>query len=385
MGRRQRAVENLVTERGDSALESLYGGVYRGARVLVTGHTGFKGSWLCEWLLRLGAEVAGFSLYIPTQPSNFEVLGLPARLQDVRGDVRDLAALKEAFAQFRPQMAFHLAAQALVRTAYEDPKTTFDTNLGGTVNFIEAVRAAPGVHTAVIITSDKCYENVESEYGYRETDRLGGKDPYSASKACAEIAFSAYWRSLFANGPQRLATTRAGNVIGGGDWARDRIVPDCVRAWSGGDAAVIRSPDSTRPWQHVLEPLSGYLWLGARLKQNGGGLAGEAFNFGPGPEVTQSVSQLVAEMTKTWTGHAWRTNPAATGAQAEAGLLKLACDKAWARLGWKATLTFAETVAMTAEWYRKYHAGNADMNLYALEQIAAYERLARERGAPWAA
>lgn len=363
----------------------MFSGIYKGKRVLVTGHTGFKGSWLCEWLLRLGAEVAGFSLYIPTQPSNFEVLGLSSRLQDVRGDVRDLASLNQAFADFQPQIAFHLAAQALVRPAYEDAKATFDTNLGGTVNFIEAVRTAPSVGTAVIITSDKCYENVEWEYGYRETDRLGGKDPYSASKACAEIAFSAYWRSFFADGLKRLASSRAGNVIGGGDWARDRIVPDCVRAWSGGNSAMIRSPVSTRPWQHVLEPLSGYLWLGAQLARNSAGVAGEAFNFGPGPEVTQSVSQLVVEMTKTWAGHAWHTDPAGTTAKAEAGLLKLSFDKAWARLGWKATLTFSETVAMTAAWYREYYRGGSDLNRYTLEQISEYERLACARGAAWAA
>ena len=365
-------------------MKQLYDGVYTGARVLVTGHTGFKGSWLCEWLLKLGAEVAGYSLYVPTQPSNFEVLGLGARLKDVRGDVRDLAALKRVFDEYQPRFVFHLAAQAIVKESYDNPKTTFDTNLGGTLNVIEAIRATPGVETAIIITSDKCYENVEQEEGYRETDRLGGKDPYSASKACAEIAFSAYWRSFFEGGPQQLATTRAGNVIGGGDWARDRIVPDCIRAWVDGGPATIRSPTSTRPWQHVLEPLSGYLWLGAKLRQNQAGVAGEAFNFGPGPEVTQSVSQLLTEMTKTWARHEWRTNADAATGKREAGLLKLSCDKAWSRLGWKALLTFEETVVMTAEWYREHYSGNTDLHRYTLGQIAEYERLAHAREAPWA-
>ena len=364
---------------------SVFGEIYKGKRVLVTGHTGFKGSWLCEWLLHLGADVAGFSINIPTQPSNFEVLGLSERLLDIRGDVRNLVTLQQAFEDFKPNIVFHLAAQAIVSTSYEDPKATFDTNLGGIVNFLEAVRTAPSVNVAVIITSDKCYENVEWQYGYRETDLLGGKDPYSASKACAEIAFSTYWRSFFEGGPKQLATTRAGNVIGGGDWAQNRIVPDCVRAWSGGDAALIRSPASTRPWQHVLEPLSGYLWLGARLYQKELGLAGEAFNFGPGPEVTQSVSQLVTEMTRTWTCHSWRTDSVTPAAKAEAGLLKLCCDKSWARLGWKATLTFAETVAMTAAWYREHYSGDHDMTRFTFEQIAEYERLALARGVAWSA
>jgi CDP-glucose 4,6-dehydratase len=363
----------------------MFGETYKSKRVLVTGHTGFKGSWLCEWLLHLGAEVAGFSLSIPTQPSNFEQLGLSERIQDIRGDVRDLASINQAFADFKPDIAFHLAAQAVVRTSYEDPKSTFDTNLGGVINFLEAVRASPSVDSAIIITSDKCYENMEWEYGYRENDRLGGKDPYSASKACAEIAVSAYWRSFFADGPKKFASTRAGNVIGGGDWARDRIVPDCIRAWSGGHSALIRSPSSTRPWQHVLEPLSGYLWLGAQLyNKNNDGLAGEAFNFGPGSEVTQSVSQLVDEMTKIWEGHSWHTDPDASASKAEAGLLKLSFDRAWAKLGWKATLTFEETVSMTADWYREHYHGSFEMHHYTLKQISDYERLALARGAPWA-
>jgi CDP-glucose 4,6-dehydratase len=359
----------------------MFNGVYSGRRVLVTGHTGFKGSWLCEWLLGLGAEVAGYSLYIPSEPSNFEVLKLGERMKDVRGDVRDLDALTRAIADFQPEIVFHLAAQPLVRASYDEPKLTFDTNLGGTVNFLEAVRRAPSVLVGVVITSDKCYENVEWEFGYREHDRLGGKDPYSASKACAEIAFSAYWRSFFSSSEKRLATTRAGNVIGGGDWARDRIVPDCIRAWSAQREVVIRNPQATRPWQHVLEPLSGYLWLAAGLLQARPGLAGEAFNFGPDAAMNRPVSRLIEEMARTWTAGSFRIEPAATAAR-EAGLLKLCGDLALGRLGWHATLSFEEAVQFTAAWYLDFY-HHTDAAKYGATQIAAYQELATVRGLPW--
>ena len=360
----------------------MFNGIYHGRRVLVTGHTGFKGSWLCQWLLRLGAQVAGYSLYIPSEPSNFEVLGLGNRLRDARGDVRDLDALSKLFGEFQPEIVFHLAAQSLVRASYDDPKLTFDTNLGGTVNLLEAVRRAPSVRAAVVITSDKCYENVEWDYGYRESDRLGGKDPYSASKACAEIAFSAYWRSFFSTSGKQLATTRAGNVIGGGDWARDRIVADCARAWSRNEPLVVRNPRATRPWQHVLEPLSGYLWLGAGLWQERPGLAGEAFNFGPDATTNQPVSRVVEEMAKTWAGGTYRVDEPAAGAP-EAGLLKLCCDKVLQRLGWRATLGFEEAVKLTTEWYLGYYRGGADIEQFSASQIDAYQELARARGLPW--
>lgn len=361
----------------------MFKGVYSGRRVLVTGHTGFKGSWLCQWLSQLGAHVAGFSIGVPSQPSNFEVLKLGARVRDFRGDVRNLDELVRVFEEFQPDVAFHLAAQPLVRVSYDEPKLTFDTNLGGTVNFLEAVHRTPSVKVGVVITSDKCYENVEWDYGYRETDHLGGKDSYSASKACAEIAFSAYWRSFFATGDKRLATVRAGNVIGGGDWARDRVVPDCVRAWVNGEAPLIRNPGATRPWQHVLEPLSGYLWLGAGLISGHSGLAGEAFNFGPRAEVNQPVSKLVEEMLKTWSVGSWSRQTQSDAGKPEAGLLKLCCDKALQRLGWQATLSFEETVRMTAEWYQRYHVGEDDMAAFTAAQIRFYETLAKGRLAQW--
>ena len=230
---------------------------YQGKRVLVTGHTGFKGSWLSMWLLELEAKVAGFSKYIPTEPSAFEVMDLPSRLQDFRGDVRNIEELRNIFREFRPQVVFHLAAQPLVRDSYQEPKLTFETNVLGTINVLECIRESSIVEAAVIITSDKCYENVNWEWGYREVDRLGGEDPYSASKACAELAFRTYAYSFFNRGKDAwLATARAGNVIGGGDWAKDRIVPDCMKAWYSREVPVIRKPEATRPWQHVLEPLS---------------------------------------------------------------------------------------------------------------------------------
>lgn len=360
----------------------MFSGVYKGRRVLVTGHTGFKGSWLCQWLLRLGAEVAGYSLHRPSDPCNFDVLGLEERMAHHTGDVRELAGVREVMSRFRPQFVFHLAAQAITRRSYDEPKVTFDTNLGGTVNLLEAVRESETVRAAVFITSDKCYENVEQARGYRESDRLGGKDPYSASKACAEIAISAYTRSFYLPQGRHIASTRAGNVIGGGDWAPDRIVPDCMRTWSAGKPALIRSPAATRPWQHVLEPLSGYLWLGARLAAGKGGVNGEAFNFGPVGDET--VSELVGEMLKAWPGHTWVRDEAGAQGKHEAGLLKLDCAKARERLGWQPILSFSEIVRVTVEWYRGYYAGERDMARFTDEQIGAYEELARARGATWA-
>ena len=363
----------------------MFSDIYKGRRVLVTGHTGFKGSWLSQWLLRLGANVSGASLYVPSQPSHFELLGLDRNMPNHTADVRELEALRKVLAEERPEVVFHLAAQPIVRAAYDDPKVTFDTNLGGVVNVLEAVRTGDSVRAVVVITSDKCYENVEWEFGYRETDRLGGKDPYSASKACVEIAFSAYQRSYFSKpGSPALASGRAGNVIGGGDWAADRVVPDCVRAWAEGRLPLIRSPHATRPWQHVLEPLGGYLWLGAQLLAGAPHLRGEAFNFGPAAHVNASVGQLLQEMSLTWTGVAWQVDPAAAQAKVEASLLKLNCDKALARLAWQAVLSFEETAAMTAGWYRDFYRQSAAARAGTDAQITRYEQLACERGRTWA-
>ena len=363
----------------------MFGGIYAGKRVLVTGHTGFKGSWLSHWLLQLGAQVTGFSLYEPSRPSNFEVLGLRSRLDHREGDLRNSAALQAVFEEVKPEIVFHLAAQAIVHASYDDPKTTLDTNFGGTVNVLEAIRRSGSVQAAVLITSDKCYENAEWEFGYRETDQLGGKDPYSVSKACAELAIRAYIHSYFSSpASARIASTRAGNVIGGGDWARDRIVPDCARAWEKGEPLVIRNPKATRPWQHVLEPLGAYLWLMSRLLKTPQQVMGEAFNFGPNGDATYAVDELISELERTWKGHGVRCNGGPSDLKAEAGLLKLNCDKALQRLQWKATLSFEEGVRMTGEWYREYYDQHAAMREVADRQIERYVALARERGRVWA-
>jgi CDP-glucose 4,6-dehydratase len=261
----------------------MFDAFYRGKRVLVTGHTGFKGSWLCQWLLMMGAEVAGVSKDIPTNPSLFESLQLTTQMHDHRVDIEQYEPLLAVLQSFRPEVVFHLAAQPIVSEAYDNPLGTYSANLMGTVNMLEAVKQAGCVQQLVMITSDKCYHNVEWGYGYRENDRLGGKDPYSASKACAEIAIHSYWHSYYRSSSTALASARAGNVIGGGDWAMSRIVPDCMRQWSEGKPMNLRSPQATRPWQHVLEPLSGYLWLAKCLADNPA-ISGEAYNFGPNPK-----------------------------------------------------------------------------------------------------
>lgn len=357
--------------------------VYHGRRVLITGHTGFKGSWLSLWLLNLGAEVAGYSVDVPSTPCNFELLGLVSSMHHYEGDIRDRARLAEVFDDFRPEIVFHLAAQSLVRRSYADPVTTFETNTIGMVNLLECIRARPWIEVAVLITSDKVYRNNEWCWGYRETDALGGYDPYSGSKGCAELVAHSYFHSFLRHGPTRVATTRAGNVIGGGDWASDRVVPDSIHAWSQNTVAAIRSPQATRPWQHVLEPLSGYLWLGARLWQKVDGLNGEAFNFGPDPHVNQTVSELLDTMANRWPGVRWQVPEGHEQGGHEATLLKLSCDKVLFYLKWRAILQFNETVDFTVDWYRAWHSGSQDLFGYTSRQIERYCQLALERGAPW--
>jgi len=398
-----------------------FGGFYKRKRVWVTGHTGFKGSWLCAWLVEMGAEVTGYAIEPPSKPSHFDELGLKKRMKDVRADIRDAGRVAREMAKARPEIVFHLAAQPIVRASYDDPVTTYGTNVMGTVHVLEALRRQNGVKAAVIITSDKCYENVEQEEGYREEDRLGGKDPYSASKAGAEVAFSSYARSFFAEGGAAVASARAGNVIGGGDWAKDRIVPDCIRAWHRKQAPLVRNPSSTRPWQHVLEPVSGYLALGAALVANrelkggrveglrgvegelkGGTveglrgksfqqlnssttqpLSGESFNFGPRAEINATVGSLIGELRKHWPG-AREPKIEKTAAKPEAGLLRLDCAKAKERLGWSATLDFAETAAFTADWYRRFLEGREEAWKLTSGQIGDYVRQARARRLAWA-
>ncbi len=355
--------------------------------MLVTGHTGFKGSWLTVWLKRLGAHVVGLSVDVPTCPSHFEALGLASEIDDRRLDVRNSADVMSAFAQIDPDFVFHLAAQPLVRRSYRAPLETFATNTLGTASVLESLRQAGRSCIAVMITSDKCYDNVEWVWGYRETDRLGGKDPYSGSKGAAELVIRSYFASYFADAgsPVRIAAVRAGNVIGGGDWAEDRIVPDCMRSWADGRAVEIRNPNATRPWQHVLEPLSGYLWLATRLQADRK-LNGEAFNFGPIDLNNKTVKDVIDALARTWSGPATHAVAASSADSAEAGLLQLNCDKAFAQLGWRPTLAFAETIAMTGKWYDAYYGGppNANMLTLTTSQIETYETLAQERGVAWA-
>lgn len=365
----------------------MFKGIFSGKKVLITGHTGFKGSWASQWLLKLGARIGGYSLYIPSNPSNYEVLGLSKQIEkDYVGDIRDFNALKSAFEEFRPEVVLHFAAQPIVRKSYDAPKLTFDTNVMGMVNILECIRQSSSVKAAVLITSDKCYENVEWEYGYKETDRLGGKDPYSASKACAEIVFSSYFRSFFGDQRSRLATTRAGNVIGGGDWADDRIVPDCMKAWAEAGKVTLRSPRATRPWQHVLEPISGYLWLAVVLMQGREGLNGEAFNFGPSASINQPVVDLVSGMHSIWGKGTWEVDSTCADGKKEASILKLSCDKALHRLHWEPTLSYAETIEFTTRWYMEFYENRkrADMANFTLSQISSFEKLALKGGREWA-
>lgn len=357
----------------------------KGAKVLVTGHTGFKGSWLSLWLTHLGAQVTGVSIDVPTEPSHFVAAELASTLRDCRLDIRDGAGLKSLVQDIQPDFVFHLAAQALVRHSYADPVDTWQTNALGTINVLEALRGLVHPCVAVLITSDKCYDNVEWVWGYRETDALGGPDPYSASKGAAELAIRSHVRSFFpADGVVRIGVGRAGNVIGGGDWAGDRIVPDCMRAWSRGEIVSLRNPLATRPWQHVLEPLSGYLALAMALKESSA-LHGEPFNFGPPAQQNHSVGELVSAMTDHWDQVRWEDVSEQYGGPYESGLLKLNCDKALHYLQWRATWDFDATVRETALWYRHYY-GKPSKSIinFSLGQIAAYVQAAKSQGVAWA-
>ena len=364
----------------------MFANVYKDKKVLITGHTGFKGSWLTTWLLKLGAKVYGISDEVPTTPSMFETLGLEGHIEHHFCDIRDLEAVRKIIHDVKPDFLFHLAAQAIVSTSYADPIGTISTNVMGTANILESLRGLSNKCTAVIITSDKCYENVEWEWGYKETDHMGGRDIYSGSKGAAEVIFHSYHCSFFdgKNEHITMATGRAGNVIGGGDWAKDRIVVDCMKAWAEGGVVEIRSPSATRPWQHVLEPLSGYLTLGAALDSNRA-LHGQSFNFGPKAEQNHTVLDLLGDLAKEWditdTANAYKV----TGNIPfhEAGLLKLNCDKALFHLKWQATLNYAQCVKMVGEWYYKYYRDKVDMFDFTMGQLDAYERAATADSIIW--
>lgn len=327
---------------------------YSGKTVLVTGHTGFKGSWLSRWLKLMGARVVGVALEPEQRPNLFELAGIEREMTSVIGDIREPATLRRVVDEHRPEIVFHMAAQSLVRRSYREPVSTYETNVMGTVHMLEACRTAPSVRSVVIVTSDKCYENKEWPWGYREIDPLGGADPYSSSKGCAEIVAAAYRRSFFAaRGSAGVASVRAGNVIGGGDWSEDRIIPDMVRGATSGTETVIRNPASTRPWQHVLEPLSGYLLVGQRLHEQPE-LHSEAWNFGPNPESWTSVGELATRFVAALGRGKLALATPEPGALHEATLLALDSSKARARLGWRPRLDFDAALRMTAEWYRAH-------------------------------
>jgi len=351
---------------------------WRGRRVFVTGHTGFKGAWLALWLHDLGAQVAGYALAPPTTPSLFELARVNEAVNSLEGDVRDPDRLQRAVTAARPEIVFHLAAQSLVRQSYEEPVATYATNVMGTVNLLEAVRRAPSVRVVVVVTSDKCYENRERELGYREDEPLGGYDPYSSSKGCAELVTAAYRRSFLSReehgrAPIGVASARAGNVIGGGDWAKDRLIPDILEAFASGRPARIRNPRAVRPWQHVLEPAAGYLALAEALWNEREAYAG-AWNFGPLDEDARPVSWIVERLGQRWGGGArWQVDAAPQ--PHEAGYLKLDCAKARERLGWRPKLALETALEWIVEWHRAY-LGGGDTRQATAAQIARYQGIA---------
>ena len=363
-----------------------FAATYAGKRVLVTGHSGFKGSWLCEWLLALGANVTGLGLPPETDPSLFTQLQLANRLDSIFGDLRSADGVRRVITESQPDFVFHLAAQPLVRRSYREPLATWQTNVLGSIHLLEALRTLQKPCVAIMVATDKCYENREWLFGYRENDPLGGADPYSASKAASEIAVATWRQSFFRNHPVRIASARAGNVIGGGDWAEDRIVPDCARAWIANRPLRIRNPRATRPWQHVLEPLSGYLWLAAQLARQptAGSPLESAFNFGPTSESNRSVQDLVEEARKFVPGE-W-IDGSDPQAPHEATLLHLSIDKAHALLGWRPVWSFTDAVRETLRWY--FDVAHAQEPSKAIkltqDQIQAYCGRAQEAGLPWA-
>ena len=367
----------------------MFGNAFRGKTVWLSGVTGFKGTWLAEWLLSLGAKVHGFALAPSTKPSVFEQTGLGARLTWDEADLRDPAAVRRSLLETNPDFVLHLAAQPLVRLSYEQPVETYATNVMGTIHVLEALRALDRPCAAVLVTTDKCYENRERVHSYGEEDSLGGYDPYSSSKAACEIAIASWRRSFFQHHPVKIASARAGNVIGGGDWAVDRIIPDCVRALGRSEPIAIRHPGATRPWQHVLEPLSGYLWLAACLSDPQfspvHSQLASAFNFGPGPEANRTVQELVVEVLKTCSG-SWvdKSDPHAVH---EARLLQLNTAKAKALLNWAPVWSFPEAVRETMTWYRQNPSGQDTdaVRAFTLRQIESYSQRAAVLRAPWIA
>ena len=371
----------------ESAVDQLnsLASTYRGKRVFLTGHTGFKGSWLSLWLSALGAEVHGYALQAPTDPSMFELCGVSETLHHVIGDIRDESLLQKAIQAAAPDFVFHLAAQPIVRRSYTDPIYTVDVNIGGTARVLEAVRALDRKCAVVVVTSDKCYANNEWPWGYRENDPMGGSDPYSMSKGAAELVASCWRASYFSkpNSKVRLASARAGNVIGGGDWAEDRILTDCVAAFRRGAEVELRNPMATRPWQHVLEPLSGYLWLGAKLASDDGTRFADGWNFGPSSDSVQSVSHLVSLCASRWGSGGWSLSREADPPK-ESMSLGLCIDKAQQQLKWRPVWDLVRCVAATVDWYKAWNEGSADLREITRGQIRMYQSDAAGLGLKWA-
>lgn len=360
-----------------------FNNIYNGKTVLVTGHTGFKGSWLTSWLKKLGADVFGISKDIPTKPSHFELANLKRDISHHILDIRDSEKFSQVVAKISPDFIFHLAAQPLVKYSYDNPTETFSTNVMGMSHVLEGIRLLKNKCVGVLITSDKCYDNIEISRGYHENDTLGGKDPYSASKSAAELVFKGYFHSYFKNqSMKRIATARAGNVIGGGDWAQDRIIPDCFQAWENNQNVMLRNPNSTRPWQHVLEPLSGYLQLGSYLWQ-GDSLNGQSYNFGPKDGENYSVLQLIKSICSTFFDGSDNHFEIANESEFhEASLLALDCKKAEKDLFWNQTLSIEETCDFTSSWYQEYQSQNEQ--IISSKQIDKYVEIAQKKGQSWA-
>jgi CDP-glucose 4,6-dehydratase len=370
-------------------METLFSGVYSGKTVLVTGHTGFKGSWLILWLQLLGARVIGYALPPHTEPSLFQLSNAQEGITHIIGDTRDLSKVREMCQTYKPDFVFHLAAQSLVRYSYEHPVETYETNVMGTIHLFEAIRATPSVRVCVNVTSDKCYENREWEYSYRENDPMGGYDPYSSSKGCAELITAAYRRSFFNIGnspPVRLASVRAGNVIGGGDWARDRLIPDCVRSLAAKSPVIVRNPEAVRPWQYVLEPLSGYLWLGACLWNTPSTFEG-SWNFGPHTAGNVSVRQIVNQVVAMWGEGEWKHVCQEQSQEPhEARTLTLDITKSSSVLGWEPITSVSQAMTETIGWYLEQHRQRTlDVKAATLDRINRFVQAAISKNAVWTA
>jgi len=370
-------------------VSKIFNDVYRGKKVLITGHTGFKGSWLSIWLEALGAQVIGYALPPATEPSMFEAAQVSKHVVSIIGDVRDLHHFEQVMEEYKPEMVFHLAAQPIVRLSYESPRFTYETNIMGTVNLLEAVRKINSVRVCTIITSDKCYDNQEWVYAYRENDPLGGYDPYSSSKAGAELVVATYQKAFFnpdhyQDHQVALASARAGNVIGGGDWALDRIVPDAVKALAENKPIIVRNPQAIRPWQHVLDPLAGYLWLAARMWSEENHFS-SAWNFGPDNVDNLTVGQLADAIVEYWGSGKWQTASEDKAQVHEANFLKLDCTKAKTLLDWAPVYRVDEAIKTTLEWYKRFYDGSAVLSYdFTLAQIDGYIKRAQEMGLSWA-